>query len=180
MNFNVEEILGQILLGNRFVGIVPFSTHVVDFVIKSNLDMADMPTQEKAVRHIIIAPKKKVSEVLMEEKLLQVGFPEYEKSLLKLFNDIRNLPICDAFLKMQYEFIAKNYISAEIDIIYGLLFGFKLCDIHYYVQTRDQNTPQHSLESVLNQKIGDRERTLKEQTILCEKCTEDYLKTLVN
>ena len=177
MKATEKEILDQLISGTRFVGIVSDTPYVNDFVLKHDLDSTVLPTEiVQTVQSCIVASKKKINEVLTKEDLIQVGFPEYEESLLEIFANIQNVSICEAFKKIQTIFIKKNYSSPEIDIIYGLLFGYKICDIRYYIQTRDMGMPHHELEIAMDKKIGDRERVLDEQYVRCEKCTLEYLK----
>lgn len=177
METTEKEILDEILLENRYVGVVSDTVYINKFVKEHNLDITNLPQEtNQTVKSVIVALKKKISEVLTKKAILQIGFPEYEKSLLKTFADVQDMSICEGFKTLQTEFIKKNYLSAEIDIIYGLLFGYKTCDIRYYIQTRDQGLPRHQFETEMDKKIGNRERALDEQYVRCEKCTLEYLK----
>ncbi len=171
-----RNILNELIQGKRCLGLLTPKIEIIDFVIKNNLDYNNFTfSKNNSIENIAVAPRKMVREVVTKEKIKEINLPKYEEKVIEIITSLDNTNIAKAVIKIQNYFIDNKYKSPEVDIIYGILFDYKPCDIKYYVQTRDDGLPKHKYEDILEQKIGNRERTLEEQHVICEECALEYL-----
>ncbi len=168
-----KDALLRLIEGGRYISVLPDSPEARYFVQTNNLDVRILPPKE--IGQIVVGTHKKIRDVISIEDINEVGFPEYINELKNLYAKISDELVVDAFILLQNLFIENNYQFPEIDIIYGLLFRFKVCDIRYYVQTRDQGIEKHSLEAIIDEHIGDRVRNIEEQQVYCYECSKKIL-----
>lgn len=179
MENDTNDILQEILHNKRFGAIIPYTKKVADFVLNNHFDKKTILT-EKYYPHpqVAIAVQRRIKDVISEKILDEKVIPiEYVTNLLHYYSEIKELPVVIAIAHTRELIISKESFP-EGDAILGLLFGYKPCDIKYYIQTRVLHLPHHAFEIKLDEAIGSRPRTIKEQIVMCEACTRSYLKEI--
>jgi len=156
----VEELLGQ----NRSSTLIWKTKEAKIFADKNNLDLIELggPIPElKTPNRYIIAKKEKITN-LLEEKVNAYSGPFSDK-MKEFYIKIKDLSVLEATKVLVDEpFNEKGLEIPEVAILEGLMFGYKPCDIEYYINTRYLGQKEHSLEDV-GDKVGH---------VVCEKCAK--------
>lgn len=157
----------QLKNGARFATWLTKDPSVVAFSEENNFEILE---QDKEDTQCVIAPKKKVSELPL--KVVFDHFPEYKQELDSLVEHISGMSIARGVLYLinNHPKDLKNVEKPEVAILLGLFFGYPMCDIRYYVDTRFGNKKPHEMEYV-GESVG---------RVLCEGCAKKYLASVPN
>lgn len=119
--------------------------------------------------HRYIIGVRKTLEEGLKDKLQTVHIPQLQESIKNLYEGLKGKSIVDAMHELvQHGSINKDTLMErpEVAALEGLIFGYKPCDIEYYIRTRYFGGQRHSYEEVA--------ADLKEHA-LCEACAKELL-----
>ncbi|MBI2592644.1 MAG: hypothetical protein HYW37_00575 [Candidatus Colwellbacteria bacterium] len=118
-------------------------------------------------RRVAIA-KKETIENALKEILDSIKVSEITESMRRLYQQIKDLPVVEAieFLDQYPRLPDGNMEVPEVAAIEGLVFGYKPCDIEYYLRTRYLGIPEHAYEDEVNEKV---------EYVMCEECAKKWL-----
>lgn len=98
-----------------------------------------------------------------------------EERLLPLYDDIKNMEICDALVYLneypredvEYESVeAVNLELPEVAILEGELLGYRACDVIYYIKKNYIDGRGHSLDYIYPE---------ENPHILCYECAKEHM-----
>jgi len=156
----LEQLKGE----DRSAALIWEDENAKKFAEENNLDLIELPPpiEEKPNRYII-AKKEKTANIL-EEKVNVLSSGKISEKVKALYSKIKEMSAAEAtkFL-IEQPFGDDGKESPEVAVIEGLMFGYKPCDVEYYVNTRYFGEEKHPDEDIGFEKYG---------YVVCKECAE--------
>lgn len=170
-NYQALEDLKQ-KFGNRFAAFVWSEDWIKKFAEENNLELSQLPPPVDGLDTLcrfIIAKKEITGDVLQER--IEAASKEFSKEVngfsekIKiLYERVKKMPLVETVkLLVGWPCLKGGLEQPEVAIIEGLIFGYKICDIDYYLRTRYLEKKKHPYEDLGAEKAG---------LVVCEKCAE--------
>lgn len=150
---------------DRCVALVWKSKKAKEFADKYGLEILELPSPVNGLRtpgRYIIGKKGKVG-CLVYSKRLTISLPQVilDKAS-RLYERMRDLTPCQALKFLLDQPPLRGALERpEVAMLEGILFGYKSCDIEYYVETRYLGRRKHPYEDEIAKNFG---------YVFCERC----------
>ncbi len=138
-----------------------------------NLKIKNIQKHEVNHPDRLVIAKEGTAEEVLRGIVLEINVPGINEKITSLYEKMKEMSVLDTieFLD-QYPRSKGSIEEPEVAVLQGLFFGYKPCDIEYYLRTRYFDEPKHKHEED-EEMMGELEK-LGIEHVLCEKCTEAF------
>lgn len=168
-----KNVLAEILKKQRFGASLFQSKALKLFAEAHDFDYVDMGLckDESGRPMVAVGVREKIKEVL-PQRLSEINVEKFSEDVATLLKKLGDMNVAGAVNVLYHTPFDKKrgFERPEVAIIEGALYGYKPCDVEYYLKTRYLDMPMYDEDRYENLQG-------KPENVICEKCAKELLES---